>query len=65
VVPLALVAMAVVQPASPWTFKILGVVGLVTWALAVVLGSRLLRLVAALRVIAQLDTVARGQRTGG
>jgi hypothetical protein len=41
------------------------VVGLVTWALAVVLGSRLLRLVAALRVIAQLDTVARGQRTGG
>jgi eukaryotic-like serine/threonine-protein kinase len=64
VVPLALVAMAVVQPAWPWTFKILGVVGLVTWALAVVLGSRLLRLIAALRVVAQLETFSRAHRTG-
>jgi eukaryotic-like serine/threonine-protein kinase len=64
VVPLALVAMAVVQPVSPWTFKILGVVGLVSWAFAVVLAARILRLIAALRVLAQVDATARTNRPG-
>jgi eukaryotic-like serine/threonine-protein kinase len=65
VVPLALVAMAVVQPVSPWTFKILGVVGLVSWALSVGMAARILRLIAAIRVVSNLETFARGQRTGG
>jgi len=64
VVPLALVAMAVVQPVSPWTFKILGGVGLVTWALAVGLASRILQIITDLRVVSQLETYSRTNRTG-
>ncbi len=64
VVPLALVAMAIVQPVSPWTFKILGGVGLVTWALAVGLASRIQQIISDLRVISQLETYARTNRAG-
>lgn len=64
VVPLALVAMALVQPASPWTFTILGGVGLATWALAVGLAGRILKIIADLQVVSQLETYARTNRAG-